>query len=252
MKIRKPVLLLVAGLIAISCEKDRTNPVRYQFNDDILLSSILQNDKKFLEFAYDSLNRLVQSDQYYDDTAYSRTIYSYDSNDRIIEKQYDGFTETYEYDAGGLLKSIVKAYPSTDKVWKRTFIYENGRISKAQIFFNDVQTDDAIYEYDADGNTQEIREYATSAENAEFIMIHSKFSYDKSVNPLYLIGFIPVDLVQVNNPDYVYFSNALMCRGPIEYDATFEYDTSGVPMRELRTHKGSAHTDTFTYQYQQQ
>ena len=250
MKKRKLVLLFIAGCVAISCEKDSSNPKQYQINDNILLSSILQNDKKYLEFAYDSLNRLVSSDQYYDDTAYSRTTYTYDSKDRLKVKQYDGYIETYEYDTDGSLKSMIKAYPPTEKVWKRTFIYENGRITKAQIFFNDVQTDDAIYEYDADGNTVEIREYATSAENEGFIMIHRKFSYDKSVNPLYLIGFTPVDLVQVNNPEYVYFSNALMCRGPIEYDATFEYDTNSLPLKEYRTFKGNPDINEFTYNYQ--
>lgn len=250
MKRRQLVSLIIAGCFAISCEKDVTDLNRYQLNDKILLISILQNDKKFLEFAYDSLNRLVQSDQYYNDKAFSRTTYSYDSNSRLAGKQYDGYVETFEYDQDGLLNSVIKEYPATDKVWKRAFIYENGRISKAQIYSNEVQTDHAIYEYDADENTAEIREYTTGIENKEFIMIYRKFSYDESVNPLYLIGFTPIDLVQANNPEYVYYSNALMCRGPIEYDATFEYDTNGLPLKEYRTYKGNPDIDEFNFNYQ--
>ena len=250
MKRKQLVLLIIAGCVAISCEKDITDLNQYQLNDHILLTSILQNDTKYLEFAYDSLNRLVQSDQYYIDTTYSRTTFSYDSNNRLAGTHYDGYIETFEYDADGLLKSLTKEYPATDKVWKRTFIYDNGKISKAEIYFNDVQTDYAIYDYDSKGNTAEIREYPVSNENSEFIMIHQKFTYDNSFNPLYLIGFTPVDLVQANNPEYVYYSNALMCRGPIEYDATFEYDNNGLPLKEYRTYAGNSNMDEFTFNYQ--
>ncbi len=244
------VLLFITGCIALSCEKDTTDLKQGYLYDDIMLISIRQNDKMYIEFAYDSLNRLVHDDQYYDDTTYSRTTYSYDLNNRLAAKHYDGYTETYEYGSDGLLKSVIKEYPSTDKVWRRTYIYENGRISKAHIYFNNVETDLAIYKYDAYGNTAEMSEYAANTENEAFVMINHKFSYDKSVNPLYLIGFTPVDFVQANNPVYVYYSNSLMCRGPVEYDATFEYDTNGLPLKELRTYKGSSQTDVFTYQYQ--
>jgi hypothetical protein len=243
-------LFIIAGFLAISCEKDPAEQNRHILNDDILLISVQQNHTKYLEFKYDSLNRLVHSDRYYDDTTFSRTTYGYDSKNRLSSRNYDGYIETFEYNADGLLKSLTKIYPFTNKVWKRMFIYENGKIAKAEIYFNDVQTGHATYKYDVRGNTVEVLEHEMNTGNEEFLMIHQKFTYDNSFNPLYHIGFTSVELTQQNNPEYVYYSYALMCRGPIEYEAAFEYDKNDLPLKELRKEKGSSETDLFTYHYQ--
>jgi hypothetical protein len=250
MKITTTIPIIIAICLNLSCESDDNAVIQKHENVDLRLTSILQNSMKYLEFTYDSLNRLIQSDLYFDGTTYTRTAYFYDLENRLTGKSYDGYYETYEYDSNGSLKSLTKLYPETEKVWKRIFIHENGRIKRAEIYYDETQTDYAVYEYDEKGNTREIREYPVNNENSGLIMVHRKFSYDDAVNPLSLIGYTPVDIKQTNNPVYVYYGNALMCRGPVEYDATYDYNEFGLPVNEHRSNKGYPGTDVFTYVYQ--
>lgn len=241
---------MIITLLYLSCEQNDSADRLKTENIGVLLASISRNSQKYLEFTYDSINRLISSDLYYDDTTYSRTVFFYDSENRLSGKSYDGYIETYNYRTDGLPESITKTYPATEKVWKRIFQYEKGRITRAEIFYDDTQTDYAVYEYDSKANTTEIREYALNDAYPDFIMTHHKFKYDDAVNPLNMIGYTPVDLVQINNPTYVYFENALMCSGPVEYDAAYDYDGNGLPLKEYRTYKGRSNTDEFTYNYQ--
>ncbi len=242
--------LLIITLFYLSCEQNNTADRLNPDNIDLLLTSISKNSQKYLEFNYDSINRLISSDLYYDDTTYSRTTFIYDLENRLTGRSYDGYIETYDYRPDGLPESITKTYPATDKVWKRIFQYENGMITRAEILFNDIQTDYAVYEYDSKANTAEIREYAMNDMDPDFIMTHHKYKYDHALNPLSLIGYTPIDLVQINNPTYVYFANALMCSGPVEYDAAYDYDENGLPLKEYRNYIGRSYADEFTFDYQ--
>ena len=128
--------LIIAVCLNLSCEQDNFTGERNHDNIiDLQLTSILKNSHKYLEFTYDSVNRLIRSDLYYNDTSYSRTIYWYDAENRLTGKSYDGYTESYEYDSDGLPQSLTKTYQSTDKVWKSIFLHENGLISKAEIYY---------------------------------------------------------------------------------------------------------------------
>ncbi|MBN2214332.1 MAG: hypothetical protein JW723_08810 [Bacteroidales bacterium] len=246
---KKSIILVIAVCLTLSCEHDDPEGIKNPDNINMLVTSIFQNGHKYLEFTYDSLNRLIHSDMYFNDTSCSRTTYSYDRENRLIEKSYDGFTEFYEYHENGLPESVTRLYNETGKVWKRIYLIENNRITGAEIYYNEIQTDYAVYEYDNKGNTREIKEYPVDFEDSGFIMIHQKFSYDDAINPLSLIGYTAVDMVQSNNPTYSYFGNALMCMGPVEYDATFEYDDNGLPLVEYRSHKGRSDTHEYTYNY---
>lgn len=241
--------LLIITLLYLSCEQDDTADRLNTENIDLLLTSISRNSHKYLEFTYDSINRLISSDLYYDDKTFSRTAYFYDSKNRLTGRSYDGYIETYHYRSDGLPESITKTYPETEKVWKRIFQYENGMITRAEIFYDGTQTDYAVYEYDSKANTAEIREYTMSDVYPDFIMMHHKYKYDNALNPLNLIGYTPIDVVQINNPTYVYFGNALMCSGPVEYDAAYDYDGNGLPLKEYRAYKGRSNADEFTYNY---
>jgi hypothetical protein len=241
---------IIITLLYLSCEQKDTADRLNTEDIDILLTSISRNSLRYLEFTYDSINRLISSDLYHDDTAYSRTAYFYDSENRLTGKSYDGCIETYDYRSDGLPESITKTYPETNKVWKRIFQYEDGMITRAEIFYNNTQTDYAIYKYDSKANTTEIREYALNDTYPDFIMTHHKFKYDNALNPLNMIGYTAIDLTQINNPTYVYFENALMCSGPVEYDAAYDYDENGLPLKEYRTYKGHSDADEFTFDYQ--
>ncbi len=250
MKSNAAIPVIIAICLNMACEREDSVRTQKPANVNLQLTAILQNDRKYLEFIYDSLSRLIQSDLFYDDTVYSRTTYLYDMKNRLTGKSYEGFAETYEYNSDGLPKSITKRYLATGKAWKRIFIHENGRITRAEIYYDETQTDYAFYEYDEKGNTKEIREYPADDKNTGFIMVHRKFRYDNATNPLSLIGYTPVDIVQTNNPVYVYYGNALMCSGPLEYDATFDYNNDGLPLSEYRSKTGYSGTDVFTYVYQ--
>ena len=87
------------------------------------------------------------------------------------------------------------------------------------------------------------------------IMSQFKYTYDDKINSYPFssspfLGAYQVDIVQGNNPTYSYYYNAVMSMFPPQYQFTYDYDNTGLPIKayreQLPVHGGS---NVFEYGY---
>ena len=71
------------------------------------------------------------------------------------------------------------------------------------------------------------------------IISQFKYTYDEminpdptSVSPFWVISH--PDIIQGNNPVYSYYYSAFMSSMPPEYEFTYEYDNTGLPIKAIR------------------
>lgn len=225
-----------------SCIKD---DFQYSFETPSrLLISIRENGQLVTQFRYDNLNRLIQADRYQTGDTVSRSQYfEYDSENRLIRLSNGAFTENYEYNRSGSLvkmnlhfKSEIDSY-EWDQV--TTFQYSRGRISKGIIFSREgLETGNIYYKYDSMGNTTERTEYFSSSKKS-MIISQFRYTYDDRINPdptsiSPFSGISHPDIIQGNNPVYTYYYSAYMSSMPPEYEFTYEYDDTGLPIKGIR------------------
>jgi hypothetical protein len=240
---RKTVLLLIASILVLSsCSKD---DFQYSFETPSrLLVSIRENGQLVTQFRYDNLNRLIQADRYLsDDQGIKSQYFEYDSENRLVKLSNGDYTEMYEYNGNGSLvkmnlhfKSEIDSY-EWDQI--TTFQYSRGRISKGIIFSReDLETGSIYYKYDSRGNTTERTEYSGSSKKS-LIISQFKYTYDEMINPD-LTSVSPFraisypDIIQGNNPVYSYYYSAFMSSMPPEYEFTYDYDDTGLPIKGIR------------------
>ena len=242
-------ILLIASLIFIlACEKNEM--IDSLDSSSKLLVAIKENGKLITEFKYDDLNRLIQLNNYHSDTISYSEIYQYDSDNKLIKRTFGGFIETYEYFSDSSLKTTIKYYKPTDREWSIEYQYKNDKISKGITFFNGSESGYIDYKYDSNGNTIERTGYSNWSEQKDFIDKQYKLTYDNKINPIKNLSVYPIDIIQNNNPTYFYHYMAIMSMYPPEYYSTYDYDTTGLPIKEYRVptreYRG---TQTFDYEY---
>lgn len=241
--------LLIASLIFISaCEKNES--IDSLDSSSKLLVAIKKNGKFITEFKYDDLNRLIQLNNYHSDTISYSEIYQYDSDNKLIKRTFVGFIETYEYFNNEKLKTTTNYYNATDKEWKIEYQYDEDKISKGITYFNGSESGYIEYKYDSNGNTIERTEYTNWSKQKDIIGAQYKLTYDNKINPIKNLSVYPVDIVQYNNPTYFYHYMAIMSMYPPEYYSTYDYDTTGLPIKEYRIPtREYRDSQTFDYEY---
>jgi hypothetical protein len=234
--------MIACMMILSSCSKD---DFQYSFEaPSRLLVSIWENGQMVTQFRYDSLNRLIQADMYLsDDAVYRSQYFEYNSENRLIRLSNGEYTENYEYNRSGSLGKMILHFKSARDGYewdqKTLFQYSRGRISKGIIFSREgVESGNIYYKYDSRGNTTERTEYSGSSTKS-MIMSQFKYSYDDminadptSVSPFW--GISHPDIIRGNNPVYSYYYSAYMSSLPPEYEFSYEYDNSGLPIKVVR------------------
>jgi hypothetical protein len=231
-------ILISLILITVSCSKDKDNCQCDPLQTNKKLSKIVHNDNAYVDFFYDSLKRVSEVKIHYADT-FSLEEYYYNDQNQIIRREFGDYTDVFTYYEDGLLRSSESFYENNVE-WRpeNVFSYdENYRIIKASVYFNEAPTGYIEYLYDDYGNTTERKEFDTTNYNEKFLVSHFKFTYDNKKNPVFLLNFFPVDLVQKNNPVYTYYYLAIMSSLPPEYESVFTYNEYGLPIEELRYYK---------------
>ena len=243
MKMKKTVLLLIAGILVLySCSKD---DFQYSFETPSrLLISIKENGELLTRFRYDNLNRLIQADRYLSgEQGFRSQYFEYDSENRLIRLSNGEYTENYEYNKSGSLVKIVLHFRSAGDGYeweeKTEFQYSRGRISKGIRFSREgVETGNIYYKYDSRGNTTERTEYFSSSKKS-MVISQFRYTYDEminpdptSVSPYWVISY--PDIIQGNNPVYSYYYSFVSSSMPPEYEFTYEYDSTGLPVKGMR------------------
>jgi len=225
-----------------SCNKD---DFQYSFETPSkLLVSISENGQLVTQFRYDNLNRLIQADRYQTgDTVYKSQYYEYDSENRLIRLSNGEYSAYYEYNSSGNLVKMILHFRSEIDAYEwdqvTTFQYSRGRISKGIKFSREGGESDIIYyEYDSRGNTTKRTEYAGPSKKS-MIISQFRYTYDDRINPdpISVSPYLEIfchDIIQGNNPVYSYYYNAFMSSMPPEYEFTYEYDETGLPIKGIR------------------
>jgi hypothetical protein len=161
----------------------------------------------------------------------------------LSKRLYAGFEVTYRYGIDGALFSMTEYYPATNKTWVESYRHgPDGAIIDALTLYNGDITGYVLYTYDCAGNTIERSEYNKNGA----LLYQEKCVYDSLVNPLRLS--FPLDMVKKGNMVYSYYYSVMMSSPPKEYSSFFEYDASGLPLRETRV-RTNIDTTHFEYIY---
>ena len=245
------LIIICLMMLAASCDKNKDSCECNPSETHKILSKILYNDLDYIDFTYDSKQRVSEVKLYYADT-FSLEKYFYNDQNQIIKREYgEIYEDIYTYE-NGLLKtseSINKTYDGWHP--KDVFIYnDQNRIIKADTYFNNELAGYINYKYDDRGNTTERKEYAYVNNEQDFLVSYFKFTYDNKKNPVFLLNILPVELIKKNNPVYTYYYLAIMSALPPEYESVFTYDKYGFPTQELRYHKNwPSETQPMKYTY---
>lgn len=226
------VFFISFSILAISgCEKDKSNDQVKP--DDRLLIELWKDGHLTTKYVYDSVNRLVQINYYFADTLSYTEYYYYDVNNRKVKRTLNECTKIYSYDSIGKLESYLRSYEGIDNEWRTEYFYSNGRITNAIRYVNDTEESTIEYNYDSRGNTIERTEYYSDLIGGGIVAQH-KFTYDNKINPRHNLSVVPSDIVQKNNPTYVYYYLAFSSMIHPEYNISYEYDDAGYPVKEYR------------------
>lgn len=228
----KKIILFCCLAALISCQKEGSEYTGD--SDSKVLVAIKQNDQMFVEFIYDSLNRLIRSDNYVNDSVLYSETYQYDAKSRMSQRIYSGFTETYEYDRSGDLISVRLVYLAAEEEWKTEYQYSRNRISKGITYYDGNKRGYVDFKYDSNGNTIERSEYTTTEGQADFLDSQFRMTFDDKRGPLKNPYIYPADITMKNNPVYYYHYLAMMSSPPKEYHSRYDYDYEGYPIREYR------------------
>jgi len=257
---RTPIYSVIAGLMILSaCKKD---DFQYSFETPSkLLVSIRENGQLVTEFKYDNLNRVIQADRYISgDTGIIRQYFEYDSKNSLIRNSSGEYTENYKYNSSGSLVTMTLHFKSARDGYewdqKTELQYSKGRICKGIVFSRDGNESGYInYKYDSRGNTIERTEYSSSADYKSMIMSQYKFNYDEKINPNPVSsssfwGVSQADIIQGNNPTYSYYYNINMSVFPPQYEFSYDYDDTGLPIKEYREKvQELSSSNIFDYEY---
>lgn len=241
-------LFIILILPLVSCTQSSNSGSSHGIEPNLLLSKIIADGKLLYEFSYDSKSRLASLQWFvYQDDSYVES-YEYNSNDQLKKRScvdpYGGFTEYYEYNEKGLVRSATKYFESSGNTWQEEYQYNSkGQIVKGLTFTNDEKGGYVTYKYDESGNTIERKEY----DNDDHLMSELRFEFDSQRNP-YPLNF-PVDIIKKNNVLYSYSFHAVMSYPPPQYLSTFEYNSAGLPAKEIRVHKDGRESQVIEYIY---
>jgi len=241
----KSLIVLLSFFLVFSCNKDSKSLLNApEIEHPFLLNKVYADSQLVEEFIYNENNQVVMFKKFYNDSCISTEYYKFDSNGNLIERKYNGFIENYYYDEYGRLIILLNFYAKTNKRWKTKYNYNNSqRIQEGRTFFNDNLTGYINYQYDDIGNT--IEKNVFQIDNT--LSYECKLKFDTYSNP-YPINF-PLDVAKNGNVLKSYEYNIVMSSFPPEFQSSFEYDSYGLPIKEIRTSLNSHKSMIYEYIY---
>jgi hypothetical protein len=197
---------VVIVIVAILCSCEKNNPT--ENSDFDLLTKVLVNGELFKEYTYnesnllaeektklhytrhtyDGNNQLIQSEFYMDPAMYSSSMSVIQSamerkewaNPNNTEKE---LTQQFEYNNVGMLLKKNYIRPRSTNTEYLAFEYENDRISKQNMYFNDVLSGYINYYYDGKGNLSKMVKYRVLSDSSTQLLTTTEYEYDDMKNP---------------------------------------------------------------------
>ncbi|MFO7853086.1 MAG: hypothetical protein ACQERS_02060 [Bacteroidota bacterium] len=250
---RKAVSIFIIALITFACEKDYTPFIE---NGGIpLLSKIMVDGELFYEYSYNEANlvteekhqhhytrhyynnskQLVRSDYYVDPDMFSSTMPAMKREEWVNPWNTEkSLTTTFDYDSGGQL--IRKTYdrPSVSHSEFSEYTWENNRISRRRLYWNNELSGYIEYEYDNNGNLVNEEKYMLGQDGNTTVWTSTEYEFDNMNNPYQSFEHLmsPGKYMNRNNilkEKYtVHIDTGIDDVSVIEY--SYEYDMKGYPV----------------------
>jgi hypothetical protein len=203
---RKIALMFVFSLIFFSCEKDKQLIIE---NTDIpLISKVLIGGESYMEYSYNNANLiseekskftytkhtyndknlLITSEFYVDPAMFSSDIHVIEAS--MNRKEWvnpdntaKSLTKTFEYNSNEQLLRITYNRPSVSNSEYSEYTFENDRISRQTMYWQNELSFYIDYFYDEKGNLiKESKYYVPSTGIAE-LWTTTEYEYDNMRNP---------------------------------------------------------------------
>ena len=203
---KRIVLLLTFSLIFFSCEKDK--PLIVENSDIPLISKVLIGNETYMEYSYNDANLVTEekskfhytSHIYNDNNQLAKSDFYWDvsmasSDSHVIEAAMNrtewvnpdntakSMTHALEYDKNGQLITISFIRPSVSNSEYNEFTYENDRISRQTMYWQNVMSFFIDYLYDEKGNVTKESKYHVSSTGVNELWTTTEYEYDNMNNP---------------------------------------------------------------------
>jgi hypothetical protein len=257
---KKLALIMTVSLALFSCEKEKQLIVE---NSDIpLISKVLVSGVSCYEFAYNEANLLTEEKSkfvytrhsYNDNNLLTTSEFYIDpatfSNDsRVVEASMGrkewvnpentakSLTQTFDYNSDGILTRKTYTRPSVNDSEYSEFTFENDRISRQTMYWQNELSFYIDYLYDEKGNlVKESKYYVPSTGIAE-LWTTTEYEYDNMYNPFQAFKRImtPGKFTNPNNitkETYtIYFEVDQWTQKVSTITNTYEYNEKGYPIK---------------------
>ena len=203
---KKVALLFVFSLVFFSCEKDKQIIVE---NTDIpLISKVLIGGESFLEYTYSDANlileeknkstytkhsyndkNLLTTSEFYIDPASYSSLWS-EVEASMNRKEWvnpdntaKSLTKTYEYNDKEQLIRVAYIRLSVSNSEYSEFTYENGRIIRQTMYWQNEISNYIDYFYDGKGNLIKQTKYRVPATGTAELLTTTEYEFDNMQNP---------------------------------------------------------------------
>jgi hypothetical protein len=257
---KKLVFAFFFSLIFFSCEKDKQLIIE---NTDIpLISKVLVAGVSCYEFVYNDANLLTEEKSkftytkhsYSDDNLLTTSDFYIDpamfsSDSRVVEASMNrkewvnpdntakSLTQTFDYNSDGILARKTYTRPSVNDSEYSEFTFENDRISRQTMYWQNELSFYIDYLYDEKGNlVKESKYYVPSTGIAE-LWTTTEYEYDNMHNPFQAFKRLmtPSKFTNPNNitkETYtIYFEVDQWTQKVSVINNTYEYNDNGYPIK---------------------
>lgn len=251
-------VVIIISVLFCSCEKNNTQ----ENSDSDLLTKMLVNGELFKEYTYNEANLLAE-----EKTKFHYTRHTYDRDNNLIESEFymdpamysstmsvvqaamerkewaspenteKDLTQKLEYDNDDRLRKKFYIRPRSTNTEYLSFEYENERISKQNMYFNDVLSGYINYYYDENGNLSKMDKYRLLSDGSIQFLTTTEYEYDNKKNPFrafrrLLTPGICTNKNNITRETYtIHFDPGVSVQRVSVIETEYEYNRQGYPVR---------------------
>ena len=207
------IKLITFGLFFVtaflSCNKEELSNTGSSGNTHVpIMSKVLIDNQSVNEYSYTALNLISQEKSKFD-----FTVYNYNDKGLLVTTEFYGNDDllssdpkiietamnkkewvtpengkkvsiiTYEYNSNGQLLKSTYSLPSITSSEYSVFTYNNNRISRQTMYWDNTATGYIDYSYDGKGNLIEEMLYNLLSQGVTELVTTSQYEFDNQQNP---------------------------------------------------------------------
>jgi len=257
---KKIALMLFCALILSSCENEKLLIVE---NTDIpLISKILIDGVSYYEYSYNDANLLIEEKSkfhytkhnYNDNNLLSSSEFYMDpamfsSNSSVVEASLNrkewvnpgntakSLTQTFEYNGNGQLARKIYTRPSVTNSEYSEFTFDNDRISRQTMYWQNEMSFYVDYKYDEKGNLLKESKFHVPSTGISELWTTTEYEYDIMHNPFQAFKRLisPSKYINPNNitkETYTIHFDVDQWTQKVQITTnSYEYDDNGYPIK---------------------